>query len=138
MSKPIIWVHGDCLCPYNPALKEHPDAPAVWVWDDTLIEEWQLSLKRLAFIYECLLELPVVIRRGDVAQEILAFSQEHNGNLVVTAASPSPRFDDICKKIERSLTMKVLEPEPFFEYDDYIDLKRFSRYWKVAQKYVLE
>jgi len=138
MSKTIVWVHGDCLSPYNPGLQQHPNAPAIWVWDEALIEEWQLSLKRLTFIYECLLELPVVIRRGDVAQEILAFAKEHDANLVVTANSPSPRFDDICKEMERSLAVQVLEVEPFFDYDGYIDLKRFSRYWKVAQNYVFE
>lgn len=138
MSKPIIWVHGDCLSPQNPALKEYPDASAIWVWDDALIEEWQLSLKRLTFIYECLLELPVVIRRGDVAQEVLAFAKENNTNLVVTADSVSPRFDSICEKIESSLELEVLEVQPFFEYDGYIDLKRFSRYWKVAEEHVFD
>lgn len=138
MTKAIVWVHGDCLSPYNPVLQKYSDAPAIWVWDEALIEEWQLSLKRLAFIYECLLELPVVIRRGDVAQEILAFAEEHDANLVVTADSPSPRFDDICNQMEGSIGVEVLEVEPFFDYDGYIDLKRFSRYWKVAQNYVFE
>ncbi|MDZ8225989.1 MULTISPECIES: hypothetical protein [unclassified Nostoc] len=138
MNKPIVWIHGDCLSPYNPVLQKYPDAPAIWVWDEALIEEWQLSLKRLTFIYECLLELPVVIRRGDVAQEILVFAQEHDANLVVTADSPSPRFDDICNQMEGSIEVEVLEVEPFFDYDGYIDLKRFSRYWKVAQNYVFE
>lgn len=138
MNEPIVWVHGDCLNPHNPALQKYPDAPAIWVWDDVLIEEWQLSLKRLTFIYECLLELPVEIRRGNVAQEILGFAQEHNANLVVTTASPSPRFAEICKQVASSLKVEVLEVEPFFDYDGYIDLKRFSRYWKVAQKYLLD
>ncbi|WP_375506135.1 hypothetical protein [uncultured Nostoc sp.] len=138
MNKPIVWIHGDCLSPYNPVLQKYPDVPAIWVWDEALIKEWQLSLKRIAFIYECLLELPVVIRRGDVAQEILAFAQEHDANLVVTANSPSPRFDDICNQMQPSIVVEVLEVEPFFDYDGYIDLKRFSRYWKVAQNYVFE
>jgi nucleotide-binding universal stress UspA family protein len=138
MTNPIIWIHGDCLSPQNPALQEYPNTPAIWVWDDALIEEWQLSLKRLTFIYECLLELPVVIRRGDVAQEILAFAKEHNANKVVTAESSSPRFETICSAIEGSLELEVFEIEPFFDYDGYIDLKRFSRYWKVAQKYVFD
>jgi hypothetical protein len=138
MTQPIIWVHGDCLSPNNPALREYPDAPAIWVWDDALIEEWQLSLKRLTFIYECLLELPVVIRRGNVAQEVLAFAQEHNANQVATAESVSPRFDIICEEIEKNIDLEIFEVEPFFEYDGYIDLKRFSRYWKVAEKYVFE
>ncbi|MEA5618027.1 hypothetical protein VB711_09280 [Cronbergia sp. UHCC 0137] len=138
MDKPIIWVHGDCLSPNNPALKKYPGVPAIWVWDDALIEEWQLSLKRLTFIYECLLELPVEIRRGDLTQEILAFVQENNANLVVTVNSPSPRFDDICQKVQAVFKLEVLEVEPFFDYDGYIDLKRFSRYWKIAEKYVFE
>ncbi|MUG92399.1 hypothetical protein F7734_07990 [Scytonema sp. UIC 10036] len=138
MTKPIIWIHGDCLSPRNPALEEYPNAPAIWVWDEALIEEWQLGLKRLTFIYECLLELPVVIRRGDVAKEVLAFAKEHNANKVVTADSPSPRFDAICDEIEQSLELEVFEVEPFFDYDGYIDLKRFSRYWKVAEQYVFE
>ena len=138
MSNQIIWVHGDCLSPKNPALDQYPNTPAIWVWDEALLEEWQISLKRIAFIYECLLELPVVIRRGDVAKEVLNFAKEHNANKVATVDSPSPRFDTICKEIEGSKELEVLEVDPFFEYDGFIDLKRFSRYWKVAQKYVFE
>jgi hypothetical protein len=138
MSNKIIWVHGDCLSPKNPALDEYPNTPAIWVWDDALLEEWQISLKRIAFIYECLLELPVVIRRGDVAQEVLAFAKEHNANKVVTVDSPSPCFNNICDEIESSKELEIFEVEAFFEYDGFIDLKRFSRYWKVAQKYVFD
>ncbi len=136
MTDQIIWVHGDCLSPKNPALNEYPNTPAIWVWDDALLEEWQISLKRIAFIYECLLELPVVIRRGDVVKEVLAFAKEHDTNKIVTTDSPSPRFNSICDEIEGSKELEIFEVEPFFEYDGFIDLKRFSRYWKVAQKYV--
>ncbi|BAZ17085.1 hypothetical protein NIES4071_89630 [Calothrix sp. NIES-4071] len=138
MAKPIIWVNGDCLSPKSPALEEYPGAPAIWVWDDALLDEWQISLKRITFIYECLLELPVTIRRGDVASEVLAFAKENNATQVVTTNSPSPRFNKICDEIEKSLELEVFEVDPFFEYDGYIDLKRFSRYWKVAEKYVFD
>jgi len=138
MQKSIVWVHGDCLSPYGPALQKYANVPAIWVWDDALIAEWQISIKRLTFIYECLLDLPVVIRRGDVATEILAFAQEHNADGVVTANSVSPRFDAICEKIKPHLPLEVLQVEPFLNYDGYIDLKRFSRYWKVAEKYVFD
>jgi len=140
MEKPIVWVHGDCLSPKNPALQTYPDAPAIWVWDEKLLEEWQISLKRVVFIYECLLELPVTIRRGDVAAEVVAFAKEHGADGVATADSPSPRFETICNDIEAasSLEVEVLSPEPFVKYDGYIDLKRFSRYWRVAQQYVFE
>ena len=138
MSEQIIWVHGDCLSPKNPAFEEYPKSPAIWVWDSELLEEWQIGLKRIAFIYECLLELPVVIRRGNVAKEVLAFAKEHNASKVVTADSPSPRFNSICDQIERYKKLEVYEVKPFLDYDGFIDLKRFSRYWKVAQKYVFD
>jgi hypothetical protein len=138
MPKPIIWIHGDCLSPKNPAFEEYPDTPAIWVWDDVLLEEWQISLKRITFIYECLLELPVTIRRGDIGTEILAFAEEQNATQIVTTDSPSPRFKKICDRIQKSLNVQVLEVKPFFDYDGFIDLKRFSRYWKVAEKYVFE
>ena len=138
MQKPIVWVHGDCLSPKNPALQAYPDAPAIWVWDDALLEEWQISLKRIVFIYECLLELPVTIRRGDVAAEVVAFAKECGADGVVTADSPSPRFQVICDAIEDALSIEVevRSLQPFVNYEGYIDLKRFSRYWRVAQQYV--
>jgi hypothetical protein len=149
MSKSIIWVHGDCLSPNSPAFEDYPDAPAIWVWDDSLLAEWQISLKRITFIYESLLELPVVIRRGDVATEVIAFAKEHSATKVITIDSPSPKFTTICNTIENSpqrdhtgkskpLEMEIYEVNPFFDYDGFIDLKRFSRYWKVAEKHVYE
>jgi hypothetical protein len=138
MNTPVVWINGDCLSPYNPALQQYQQVPALWVWDDALIAQSQIGLKRLTFIYECLLELPVEIRRGNVAEEVLAFAREHNSNLVVTTDSPSPRFDHICVQIEKSVNLQVLSIEPFFDYDEDIDLRRFSRYWKVAEKYVFQ
>lgn len=139
MKKPIVWVHGDSLSPKNPALQAYPSSPAIWVWDDALLEEWKISLKRIVFIYECLLELPVTIRRGDVATEVIAFAKEHNADGIAMAQSPSPRFEVICNAIEdTSMEVEVWSPEPFVNYEGYIDLKRFSRYWRVAQKYVFE
>jgi hypothetical protein len=139
-EEPIVWINGDCLSPKNPALQKYPDTPAIWVWDDALLEEGKISLKRIVFIYECLLELPVTIRRGDVAAQVVAFAQEHGADGVATAGSPSPRFEVICNAIEAtsSLELEVWSAARFVNYDGYIDLKRFSRYWRVAQQYVFD
>jgi len=48
-----------------------------------------------------------------VASEVVAFAQEHNTDLVVTAESPSPRFDAICEEIKHSVPVEVLAVEPF-------------------------
>lgn len=134
----IIWIHGDNLHPNGPALRANPGAPAVWVWDEALLREWRISLKRVVFMYECLLELPVSIRRGQIVAEIVAFAGEQGATQIATAASPSPRFAAICRKLEQAgLQVTVYDPEPFVAYNGRFDLKRFSRYWRVAQKYAL-
>lgn len=139
MADTILWVHADCLTPEHPGLIEYPGAPAVFVWDDVLLEAWDISLKRVVFIYECLLELPVVIRRGNVTDQVAAFAREQGAGHIVTTDSPSPRFRQIVTALRRGgLRVEVLEVEPFLDYDGHIDLARFSRYWGVAKKHVLE
>ena len=140
-DKSIVWIHGDNLSPLNPALTENKASPAIFVFDDVLLDEWAISFKRIVFIYECLLELPVIIRRGDVVEQVVAFAQEHEARRIVTVASPSPRFSEICRKIDESMpenkAIEVLKNKPFVEYDGQIDLKRFSRYWRTVKKNVM-
>lgn len=131
----IVWVHGDCLSPHNPALQKYPAAPAIWVWDDALLEEWHLGLKRLTFIYECLLELPVAIQRGHVATEVTRFAQAQQAKRIVTTESPSPRFREIQRQLERAAPVEILPIESFVEYQGPFDLRRFARYWRVAEPY---
>jgi hypothetical protein len=132
-TRPVVWIHGDCLSPGGPALRAHPDAPALFVWDDALLSAYGLSLKRIVFIYECLLELPVTIRRGDVAEALLAFAAEHSADRVVTTASPSPRFQMICDRLARQLPVEVLPVAPFVTAPSTLDLKRFGRYWRAVE-----
>lgn len=139
MPQPIIWLHGDCLSSHHPAFQAYPEASALWVWDDALLLEWRISLKRLVFIYECLLELPVEIYRGNVVKEIGKFAQRQGADKVITSSSPSPRFEDICQGIrtELGLELEILSIAPFIAHEGYIDLKCFSRYWKVARSELL-
>ncbi|MDX2137500.1 MAG: hypothetical protein SF123_05350 [Chloroflexota bacterium] len=136
MQRPIVWVHGDCLRPTNPSLEAYPAAPALFVFDDALLEAYQISLKRIVFMYECLLELPVTIRRGDMATELLAFAEMHNATRIITTDSPSPHFAAVCKALRKTLPVEVLDEPPFLDYDGELDLGRFSRYWRVAQRFV--
>jgi hypothetical protein len=138
MSHPVVWVHGDNLSPKHPALQRYPQAPALWVFDQALLQEAQISFKRIVFLYECLLELPVTLRKGDVVTELLRFVAEHGGDRLVTCASPSPRFAQYRASLERHLPVEVLPDAPFIAYDGPLDLKRFSRYWKVAKPYAFK
>lgn len=132
-AQPVVWVHADCLSPHGPALDAHPGAPAIFVWDDALLAAYRISLKRMVFIYECLLELPLTIRRGDVAEQLLAFAAAHGAASLVTTESPSPRFATICAHVATRLPLRVLPVEPFVEPPGRLDLGRFSRYWRAVE-----
>jgi deoxyribodipyrimidine photo-lyase len=140
MHSPILWIHGAALGPANPALVAWPGRPAVFVFDDALIAGRALSLKRLGFLYECLLELPVTIRRGDVAAEVLAFAARHQADGVVTTAAVDPRFQQLGRAIAARLPLTVLPVEPFVALEagaqQPADLGRFSRYWRQAEPLV--
>jgi hypothetical protein len=135
LNRPMVWIHGDALSPAHPVWQGRAGAPALFVWDDALLREWRISLKRVAFIYECLLELPVEIRRGDVAAEVLQFARQHGADGIVTPASPSPRFRLMCAALRQSIPVQVVEDVPFLDYDGPLDLQRFSRYWRVASRH---
>lgn len=135
MDHSIIWVHGDNLSPTQPIWTQFPQVPAVWVWDDDLLQAWGISFKRLVFIYECLLELPVEIRRGQVIQELTDFIHQHHATQVITSPSPSPRFRQICQGLP--VPIQIISSSAFVEIPDNTDLKRFSRYWKAAKPNLL-
>lgn len=139
MSDTIVWVHADALSPQNPALLRFDGAPAVFVWDDEWLAQAQISMKRIMFIYEALLELPIVIRRGSVAAEVVHFAAEHGATSVATIHSPNPRFHHHARKINAQVErLQVYKVPPFIDTTESLDLKRFSRYWRTAQNYAYE
>jgi hypothetical protein len=132
--RPVVWVHVDSLSPDDPALAANPGAPAIFVFDDVVLEGYEVSLKRIQFLYECLLEMPVVIRRGGVAGEVVAFAREHGAGRVVSTWTPSPRFSHLRDLIQRTLPVEIVEPTPFAVLEREPNLRRFAGYWDLAQK----
>lgn len=134
MSQAVVWVHAGCLNPYQAALTRDQERPAIFVWDERLLRRRAITLKRILFIYECLLELPVVIRRGDITKELIAFAQEHEADEIVTMFNVSPGFARIVRVLQdRGLRVTILQEEPFVDFPAKPDLRRFSRYWRAAQ-----
>jgi hypothetical protein len=129
----LIWVHADCLHRQSPAYRAYPDSPSLFVWDDAELQRAGWSLKRIGFIYECLLDLPVTIRRGDPVREVLSFAEESRSSGIVTMASPDPHI----QAQAAAMDAEILPPEPFVELKGKLDLARFSRYWRKAEPALL-
>ncbi|MEM6528510.1 MAG: FAD-binding domain-containing protein [Chloroflexota bacterium] len=139
-TNPIVWIHGDNMNPTNPALTLYPQAPAIWVWDEDLLDDYHIALKRILFMYENLLEMPdnLVIRRGNVYSELAQFADEHNADGIVVMNSPSPRFDGLVNKLDKQIPVKIMLERPIVTHDGPYDLRRFSRYWRTAQNHAFE
>ena len=138
LQRPILWVHEEALGPNNPALRAWPDAPALFVFDTLWIQQQRISRKRLGFLYENALELPLTLRKGDVAAEVIAFAQRHDADGVVTSTAVDPRLQRIADAIEAELPLQELEPDAFVELPRPPRLGRFSRYWREAEPVVWE
>ena len=153
--QPLVWVHGEALGPANPALRAHPGAPALFVFDSALIAghtattgghlhggttPQPLAPGRLRFLRECLAELPVRVGEGDVAAELLAAAAAAGADAIVTSRATDPRFAWIAARLAQVLPLQILEPEPFVPLPHggagAPDLRRFSRYWRQAEPLV--
>jgi hypothetical protein len=129
----LIWVHADCLHRQSPAYRAYPDAPSIFVWDDAELRRAGWSLKRIGFVYECLLDLPVFIRRGDPVAEVLGFAREMQCSGITAMASPDPRI----QAQAAAMGAEMLPLEPFVELKEAPDLRSFSRYWRKVESTVL-
>jgi len=153
--RPLVWVHGEAMGPANPALRAHPSAPALFVFDSALIAghtattaghlqggatPQPLAPGRLRFLRECLAALPVRVAEGDVAVELLAAAAAVGADAIVTSRATDPRFARIAARLAEVVPLQILEPEPFVPLPHggpgAPDLRRFSRYWRQAEPLV--
>lgn len=139
-ARPLVWVHGEALGPANPALRAHPRALAVFVASAEPGADSTASPGQLRFLRECLAELPVAVREGDVVAELLAAASAAGADGIVTSRAVDPHVAVIAARLAAVLPLQVLEPEPFvdlpFEGPKAPQLQRFSRYWRHAEPLV--
>ena len=132
-QRPMLWIHGEGLGPANPAWAAAAKAPALFVFDRCRIAADGTSLKRLAFCYECLLELPVILRVGDPLEELLAFGERCGADGVIAQRPTDPHLGAIATALAEKLPLLLLEPEAFVTLDSAPQLQRFNRYWRLAE-----
>ena len=137
-QRPIVWVHEESLGPRHPGLQAFPEAPALFVFDTHWISDDHVSRKRLGFLYECALELPVTLRKGTVAEEVMAFAERHQADGIVTSTPVDPRLERIAVAIEQHMPLQRLAADPFVTLPRPPRLGRFSRYWREAESVVWE
>ena len=128
----LHWLHADCL---NADWLDSARGPAVFVFDDSQLDAEGWSLKRIGFVYECLLELPgVEIWRGPVAETLAQLVRERQFESILTVRTPDPWLQAQAANLGASnIRVEWITPEPFVALSGWVDLRRFSRYWRRAE-----
>lgn len=130
--KTIFWVHPFCL--QLPETCETAGTPALFIWDNDFFQSYGLSLKRLVFIYETLLEMPVTIIAGNTAAILAA----HDADTIVTWAHHDDRLNILMRQIEDHGCQITRLPIPAFAtLPEGRRFTRFFQYWNKAQKQLL-
>ena len=150
--QPLLWIHHEGLGPTNPALRAHPDRPALVLLDASgggdLSGGLPLSPLQRTFLSACAAGLPIPERkeaqqRGVAAAgELLALARRHGADAIVSSRSVDPRLQAIAAELERlqqqdppaaRVPLQLLDPDPFVVLEEPVDLRRFSRYWRRAE-----
>ena len=129
----IVWLHEDGL-----RLDDCRGLPALFVFDDRQMQAQGYGLKRITFIYETLVELGMVIRRGDTVAEVLRFAAEHEARRVVHRPTVCPKRRAILRALAGHVALRELPEPPFVSAPDRLDLKRFSRFWRHVEASALQ
>ena len=136
MIRPVIWVHEDALSQSHPVFSAAKNAKAVlFIWDNEYFQSQGYTVKRLLFIYECLLEMDVQIIKGNTLEVLSDFCEGE----IFTASTPNPYFLDIIEQMgERSSKVTLVEDDPFSQIPQDEEMERFFRFWNKGRKSIMK
>lgn len=128
--RPLVWLTLDSLGAASPAAAVHAAAPRVFVVDAAWLAEERPTLKRLAFIFECLADVPEVeVHLGNPVEVLAARARKHDCDHVALAETPCPRVRRAAETLFPGLPVTVAGWPQFCDRSRVKDLSRFSRYW---------
>ncbi|WP_249011404.1 FAD-binding domain-containing protein [Conexibacter sp. DBS9H8] len=114
-----VWLTAESLGDDDPALRTHPERPAVFVFDAPLLARLGLSGKRLVFLAECLADLAarreLVLLRGDPVALL-------SGHALAVTFAPVPGF----RRRAAGLAPVALFPWPWLVRPDAGTVSSFS------------
>lgn len=121
-----MWITIESMGDADPALAAHPDLPAVFVFDEPLLREWDWSAKRLIFVVESLADLarrrPVEILRGDLVDGL-------RDRRLAATFTPVPEW----RRAADQLDLAAIYPWPWLRSPHARSLQSFSAWRKALQ-----
>ena len=130
MADKLLLVHDKALRSGLDVYEASESFKAVHIWDDEYYRTQRYSLKRLVFIYETLLDLPLEIIHGNTLDILNKLNVDH----IVTPYSSDQALKNLFSKIEKIKTVHYLFETSFVHLDRTVEFKRFFKYWNQAKK----
>ena len=130
MADKLLLVHDKALRFGLDACEVSERFKAIHIWDDEYYRAQRYSLKRLVFIYETLLDLPLEIIHG----KTLDILSVENFDDIVIPYSGDQALKNLFSKIEKIKTVHYLFETSFVNLDRTVEFKRFFKYWNQAKK----
>lgn len=138
-GKPLVWLSLDALAATAPARQRHPDALSVCVLDADWLREERPSPKRLAFIADCLADIPgVEVWLGDAAAVLASRAVAVGASHICVTTTACPRVRKTAAALAETLPVVPVDWPPFCDASRVKDLGRFSRYWNKVSKSALQ
>jgi deoxyribodipyrimidine photo-lyase len=136
--RPLVWLTLDSLGATSPAAARNPHAPRLFVLDPAWLDEERPSLKRLAFIFECLADVEnVEVVLGSALEAVPAVARRHGCDAITVAATPCPAIREAAAAIAAALPVVVVDEPAFCDRSRVRDVGRFSRYWSQVSRSAL-
>jgi hypothetical protein len=132
-----VWLFEDSLGPHDPALRAHPGAPAVFVFDDEWLTTHPTSFQRLFFAYESLVETlagregPGEVRRGNVVREVIDFCRHYGVTEIHVTRSRSPAYRRHADQLRANFIVVEHAPDELISWPGRPP-RRFMDLWKEA------
>ena len=138
-GKPLVWLPLDSLSAWAPARQRHPNALAVCVIDDDWLLQERPAAKRLAFIADCLADIPgVEVWLGDTAAVLATRAIEVGASHVCVTTTTCPRVRKTATVLAETLPVVPVDWQLFCDASRVKDLGRFSRYWNRVSKSAMQ
>ncbi len=135
----LIWVHEDALGPQHPVFSGPGEtARRVFVFDPDRIAAEGWGLNRLAFFYQGAQALGCVIEKGDAPALLRAHADALGVDALHLARTPDPAIREVAHDLSADFKILWADEAPLAHIPDETDLKRFSRYWRKAERSAFE
>ena len=113
MADKLLLVHDKALRSCLDVYEASESFKAVHIWDDEYYRSQKYSLKRLVFIYETLLDLPLEIIHGNTLDILSGENSDH----IVIPYSGDQVLKTLFSKIEKIKTVQYLFETSFVNLD---------------------